>query len=132
MTLTAITFVDSDLVDIRRFCGYPLYGTGTIVFQWPRIVGIYQDLEIWLQNCTANEGVIVQNFLTQLRILEAAIPGTGANLDTASAAVWVHNKHEMRDRLALYDEWRLRLCEFLGVVPGPSLSKGRGGMAMVV
>ena len=34
------------------------------------------------------------------------------------------------DRTALFDDWRRRLCGFLGVPPGPSL--GNGGVFLVV
>lgn len=120
--LPAATFVDSDLVDIRRFAGYPAYGTGVIVFPFPWWFQYYQALETRLQNLTANEATVVQTYLTNLRTLEAAIPGAGANLDTDQAAVWKHNANEVRDRTRLYDDWRMRLCGFLGVPPGPDLN----------
>jgi hypothetical protein len=45
-------------------------------------------------------------YLAQLYPLEAAIPGAGGNLDTDQAAVWTHNRDEVRDRAALFDLWR--------------------------
>jgi hypothetical protein len=44
--------------------------------------------------------------------------------------VWTHNRDEVRDRLRLFDDWRRRLCGFMGVPPGPAL--GTGGVALVV
>jgi hypothetical protein len=36
----------------------------------------------------------------------------------------------MRERSNLFDDWRRRLCAFLGLPPGPGL--GDGGIALVV
>lgn len=120
MPFTAYVFTDAQLVDIRRFAGYPAYGDGSVVFPYPWIMKQYLALEYRLQHLDANEGAVVVNtYLTNLYTLETAIPGTSANLDTDQAAVWTHNKNEMRDREALFDSWRKRLCNFLGVPPGP-------------
>jgi hypothetical protein len=51
-------------------------------------------------------------------------------LDTDEAAVWKRNPRELRDRRLLFDDWRRRLCGFLGVRPGPAL--GEGGLRLVV
>jgi hypothetical protein len=87
-------------------------------------------LEYRLNNLDPTEGAVCQTYLTSLRTLEGAIPGAGGNLDTDQAAVWTHNKGEVQDRSALFDDWRRRLCGFLGVPPGPSL--GTGGVFLVV
>ncbi len=135
MSITPAVFADSDLVDIRRFAGYPAYGTGVIVFPFPWWFKYYQALETRLQNLSANEATVVQNYLTQLRTMEAAIPGAGANLDTDKAAVWTHNKNEVRDRMRLYNLWRRQFCDFLGIPFGPNGSGGEasgGGVSLVV
>lgn len=123
MPFTAYTFTDAQLVDIRRFAGYPAYGDGAVVFPMPWIYRAYLALEYRLQHLDTNEGAVVVNtYLTNLYTLENAIPTTSANLDTDQAAVWTHNKNELRDREALFDSWRRRLCNFLGVPPGPNFS----------
>ncbi len=132
MAFTPYTFTSAQLVDIRRFCGYPAYGDGAVVFPFPWIMQQYLALEYRLQHITTDEGAVVVNtYLTNLYTLESAVPGAGANLDTDEAAVWKHNKNEVRDRLALFDSWRRRLCQFLGVPPGPEMSQG-GGITLVV
>ena len=118
-------FADADIVDIRRFCGYPAYGYGNAGFQSWRYFQAYGLLEYRLRNLSADEAAVIETYLTTLRGLETAVPGAGANLDTDRAAVWFHNKNEVRDRLALFDEWRRRLCQMFGVPPGPSLSSGQ-------
>lgn len=130
--LTPAAFIDSDLVDIRRFAGYPALGTGVVVFPFPWWFKVYQALEARLQNMTADEAVVAQTFLTNLRVLEAALAASGANLDTDQAAVWTHNKHEVRDRYDLFDRERGRFCGFLGVPAGPDLQAGGGVVSMVV
>ena len=54
----------------------------------------------------------------------------GANLDTDVAAVWTHNKREVADREALFTNLRKKLCEFLGVPPGPAFNSASGGGSM--
>jgi len=65
----------------------------------------------------------VRKYLAQLYALEAAIPAASANLDTAEASVWIHNPDEVEERTALFDNWRRRLCGFLGLPPGPELGE---------
>ena len=124
-------FTDAQKVDIRRFCGYPVFGGTPSSFQSYRFFQAYGTLEYRMQNLlAAEESVITTVYLPNLTTLEAAIPATGDNLDTDQAAVWTHNKHEQRDREQLFDSWRRRLCDFLGVPPGPGLNKP--GLQMVV
>lgn len=103
-----------------RHCGYPAYGDGAVVFPAPWIMRQYLALEYRLQHISQSEGAVVVNtYLANLTTLENAIPSTSDNLDTDQAAVWTHNKNELRDREALFDSWRRRLCNFLGVPVGP-------------
>jgi hypothetical protein len=121
MPFVAYTFTDAQLTDIRRFAGYPAYGDGAVVFPMPWIYRAYLALEYRLQHISQNEGLVVVNtYLANLYTLEMAIPGTSANLDTDQAAVWKHNPHEQADRERLFDSWRARLCNFLGVPKGPN------------
>lgn len=120
MPFVAYTFTSAQLVDIRRFCGYPAYGDGGVVFPYPWIMKQYLALEYRLQHMSTDEGaVVVTTYLANLYTLENAIPAAGANLDTDAAAVWIHNKNEVRDRDALFNSWRRRLANFLGVPVGP-------------
>lgn len=131
MAFVAYTFTDAQLVDIRRYCGYPAYGDGAVVFPAPWIMRQYLALEYRMQHISASEGAVVVNtYLTNLYALETAIPGTSANLDTDQAAVWKHNANEQIDRDRLFDSWRRRLCNFLGIPPGPNF--GGPSNALVV
>ena len=60
------------------------------------------------------------------------MPGAGGNLDTDQAAVWKHNKDEVRDRSQLFDGWGRRLCGFIDVPPGSGLGVRGPGLSMVV
>jgi hypothetical protein len=113
--------VEAELTDARRFCGYPAYGAGTSGFQSWRFFTSYGTLEYRLANLSAAELAVVRNYLSQLNALEAALLGAGNNLDTDKAAVWQRNRSEVDDRDALFASWRVRLCGFLGVPPGPAL-----------
>lgn len=127
-------FTDAEKTDIRRFAGYPAYGAVPSSFQSYRFFQAYGTLEYRMANLsTAEEAVVRTTYLVNLATLETAIPAASANLDTDQAAVWVHNKREVADREALFASWRVKLCQFLGVPPGPALGQaGAGGMQLVM
>ena len=127
-----MSFTTAEKVDIRRFCGYPLYATGTpLPASGYRFSTAYGVLEYKLNTLGAEEEAVVRTtYLANLATLETAIVGTSANLDTDEAAVWKHNRNEYRDRQALFNGWRREFCAFLGVPPGPGL--GDAGLALVV
>jgi hypothetical protein len=110
MPTTAYVFSDTDRVDLRRYCDHGAYGTGVVVFPEPWVFRDWLAFETRLNNLTPTEAVVIQQYLTQLRTLETAIPGAGDNLGTDQAAVWYHNRNEVRDRMSLYRVWRQELC----------------------
>ncbi len=124
------SFVESDKVDIRRFCGYPAYGAGASGFQGWRFYQAYGLLEYRLNNMAPEEVTVVQQYLTSLRVMENAIPAAGTNLTTDAAGPWTHNKAELRDRANLFDSWRARLCGFLGIPAGPQLASSMGNVVI--
>lgn len=115
-------FSDAEKADIRRFCGYPAYGGTPSGFQSWRYFQVYGLLEFRLSNLAPAESQTVRYYISTLYGLESAVPGASGNLDTDQAAVWKHNKDEVRDRAGLFDNWRRRLCGFLGLPPGPDLA----------
>lgn len=121
-----MAFLDAEKTDIRRFCGYPAYGGTPSGFQSWRFYQVYGLMEYRLNNLSPSEEQVVRNYLATLYTLESAVPAAGANLDTDQAAVWSRNRNEPTDRLALFDDWRRRLCGFLGLPPGPDLASGAG------
>lgn len=129
-----MSFTAAEKADIRRFCGYGLYGTGTpLPASGYRFSTQYGVLEYKLNTLgTEEEAVTRTTYLTNLYVLETAIFGTSANLDTAAAAVWTHNPHEYRDRKALFDGIRREFCAFLGIEPGPGLSASGNSVGLVV
>ena len=127
-----MAFTSAQLVDIRRFCGYEAYGSQYTPASGYRFFAHYGRLEYRIANLTSDEQNVVTNtYLANLYTLETAIVGTSANLDTDEAAIWKHNKNEQRDREALFDSWRRRLCSFLGVPPGEGLA-GSGTITLTV
>lgn len=128
-----MAFSSAQLIDIRRFCGYPVYGGTPSSFQSYRFFQAYGTLEYRMANLQpAEETVITTIYLPNLYTLELAVPGAGGNLDTDQAAVWTHNKNEVRDRTQLFNQYRRELCKFLGVPPGPGLSGGGNSVSLVV
>lgn len=119
------TLTDAEKTDVRRFCGYPVYGdTPTQGFGY-RFFTEYGTMEYRLNHLSpGEESVLRTTYLANLSTLESAIPASGANLDTDQAAVWTHNKREVADRDELFANWRRKLCAFLGLPPGPGLCGG--------
>jgi hypothetical protein len=122
---------DAEKTDARRFCGYPAYGVTAAGFQNWRFYQAYGLLEFRLNNLADAELAVLRRYLQTLLGLEAAIPQAAENLDTDQAAIWTRNRHEAQDRAALFDDWRRRLCGFLGIPSGPALASG-GSLTLVV
>jgi hypothetical protein len=125
-----MSFTDAQRTDIRRFCGYPAYGAGASGFQGWRFFQAYGLLEYRLNNLSAAEEAVALQYVVTLQNLEMAVPNAAQNLDTDQAAVWTRNRDEPRDRAALFDDWRRRLCAFLGIPPGPAFADP--GITLVV
>jgi hypothetical protein len=89
-----------------------------------RYYQIYGLLEFRVNNLSTSEITIARRYLATLVTLELAVPSASDNLDTDQASLWTRNKDELKDRIRLLDEWRKRLCGFLGVAAGPALSSG--------
>lgn len=127
-----MALTNAQKVDIRRYCGFPVYGGfpvqafGYRFFQW------YGTLEFRMNNLQTEEEAVVTTYLTTLAALESDIPTAAANLDTDQAAAWTHNKDEIQDRSALFDLWRKRLCDFFGVPPGPNFGGQERNVRLVV
>lgn len=111
-------------IDVRRYCGFPVYGAGAPSSSPPsfgyRYYEQYLILEYRMNNLAPEEETTLQEkYLNVLYALENAIPTASENLDTDRAAVWYHNKNEVRDRMELFKLWCIRLCDFLKV-QGPA------------
>ena len=114
-----MSFSEAEKTDARRYCGYPVHQQSA-----------QGALEYRLLNLSVSEEAVARTYLATLRALEAAIPATAGSLDTQQAAVWTRNPAELGERTRLFDDWRRRLCGFLGVPPGADLTSG--GIRLVV
>jgi hypothetical protein len=121
---------DPEKVDIRRFCGYPAYGAALSSMESWQYFTAYGMLEFRMTNLSASELTIIRRYLGMLTNLEIAIPQAAANLDTDQASVWTRNRTEIFDRTRLFDDWRRRLCGFIGVPVGPSLTGATGTLVV--
>src|ERR1017187_4298235 len=110
-----MAFTLAQKTDIRRFCNLPVFGSqpvqafGYRFFQW------YGTLEFQMNNLQPTEETVIGNFLTQLNQLETDVYDSRLNLDTDQAAVWYHNKKEVRDRQNHFNIWQLKLCLMFGL-----------------
>ena len=105
-----MTLTDPERSAIRRFCGYPPYGQGPAGFQGWRYYQARGLLEFRMTYLTEPEIVVVRRYLGQLEELET--PGDSDTGDSREAS------------LRILHDWRLHLCGFLGIPPGPELEKG--------
>ena len=115
---------DSEKTDARRFMGYPVFGnslSGNMGWQFYQAAGL---VEYRLSNLAATEEEVLRRYLCSLAALEISVPEAASALDTSQAGEWVRNPREMAERSRLFDDWRYRLCAFIGVPPGPGLSRG--------
>jgi len=140
-----MAFTNQERVDIRRFCGYGMFGgTATPAFGW-RFFTQYGTLEYKLTNLAPEEEATLRGIYLSglnsttnpgtnvcLYTLEQAMYSTTNNLDTDQAAVWKHNKNELRDRRDLFRQMRLDLCGFIGIEPGPDLAGASSGSIRLV
>lgn len=129
-----MALTDAQKADVRRYAGYPMLAdtvadnSRDFAYGWVS-PGVWQTLEHRLNNMKPEEEtVLITVYLTNLATLEAAIPAASADLDTDQAAVWKRNKNQVHDQRDLFDDWRRRMCYFIGVAPGPSL--GSGGLTI--
>jgi hypothetical protein len=126
-------FTDAEKVDIRRFCGFQAFGSAAVQAFGHRFMTHYGTLEFRINNYSAaEEEVIRSTYLVNLAKLETDIFGAAGNLDTDVAAVWTHNKREVADRTALFNQVRHDLCGFIGIEPGPGMSSGAGSIELIV
>ena len=125
-------FTDAEKTDTRRFCGYPAYGAGASGFQGWRFFQAYGLMEYRLNNLSDAEMSVARNYLATLRTLESGVTDAATRLDTEQAAVWTRNPDEVADRERLFDNWRRRLCGFLGLPPGPALASTENVLQMIV
>jgi len=121
-----MAFTNKDKTDVRRFMGYPPIGTDGGRIFLGAIVNEPGLLEHRLEYLTVEEIDVLEGYLKTLRELETAIPAAAANLDASALGPLNGNPYEIAQRMALFDEWRRRLCEFLDIPPGPSLRRGNG------
>lgn len=114
---------EQEQTDARRFLGYPVLSASEgAVLTWA-LVQASSAVDYRLSNLSDTEVAVLRQYLQALRGLECAIPEMSAGMDTQSAAGWVRNPTEFLERTGLFDDWRRRLCAFLGLPPGPALSK---------
>jgi hypothetical protein len=121
---------NAERVDIRRFCGYDMYGPGNSGFVGDRFFVAYGLMEYRMTNAAAEELQVMRLYLSNLYGLESAIPAAGATLNVDTAAVFKRNANEIRDRRALFDGYRVDFCRFFGVPPGKGILKP--GLTFVV
>jgi hypothetical protein len=110
------TLTPAEILDVRRFLGYPF--EGAVYLQVVAIQGGSQSLDDILAALTTDQATVIRSYLTQLRILEVAIPNAGALLQVAKAAVFTRNPTEVEERISLYQGWRRQLSYIIGVPLG--------------
>ena len=78
-----MAFSDAEKTEIRRFCGYPAYGTGGLLQGW-RYYQVYGLLEYRLLYLSNAEEEVVRRYLATLSTLERAVVEASGNILTPS------------------------------------------------
>jgi hypothetical protein len=112
-------FTDQQATDIRRFCGYPAQANGNVLFNAPWVNVQYLALDYRIPNLSLTEGGTVAAMLVVLNTLEGQIDTAAAGLDVGTAGPYIRNPEEMRERERNFAVKRRRLCQHMGVPPGP-------------
>ena len=110
-----MTLSTQQCVDTRRYMGFSISGN---VDSQPYREPVYSSetlaslsLDYRLANLQPEEeGTLINYYLANLYLREAEIQAASQNLDTDAAAVWKHNKDEVRDRRELFNQLRRDLC----------------------
>ena len=114
-------FSDAEKTDIRRFCGYPAYGAGPWGFQGWRFFQAYGLLEYRMNNLSCRGRSSVPHLSRHAAWTGGCRPPSRPEpRHETRQPSGPATQDEVRDRFALLDEWRRRLCSFLGFPPGPS------------
>ncbi len=121
---------DQQKADVRRFAGYPMLAdtvaddSRDFAYGWVS-PGVWNTLEHRLNNIKPEEQTRLETvYLTNLLLLEQDVVDSRDNVDTKQAAVWHRNEREIAEKRDLFDDWRRRMCWFIGIAPGPSLGDG--------
>jgi hypothetical protein len=124
-------FTATELVNIRRYLGYPPGGTDISGFQSWRFNQIFGLMEWKLNNSSPEEITQTRTYLATLATLEAAIPAAADNLDTIQIAVLYQNPREVQMRDTLYNNWRRKFAGFLGIPTGPYITNANSSRIVI-
>jgi hypothetical protein len=119
---------DAQKDDIRRHCGFPVFGNG-ISASPPSFGYRYYDwyliIEYRMNNLSTNQELLLTTvYIPNCTAALNAIQTASTNLDTDRAAVWYHNKYEVRDRFNLYKLQCQLLIQFMGAESPGNLING--------
>ena len=132
-TFSTAVLSDAEKADVRRFCGYPTYGGASNAgFQNWRFYEQFGLLEFRMNNLAAAEYQNVRYRLSLLYPIETAIAAAYTTLNVDQAAAFKRNANEIAAREGHFANECRKLCQVVGVVPGPNLSVSGGQMAVVV
>jgi len=123
---------DQEKVDARRFMGYPAYGSGPNDDSFGRYFGSYPTMEFRIANLLPAELVTMRARLAALTAEETLFEASGALVYVGTAAVFTRNPNTISEHQRFLDAMRRRLCEFLGLPPGPQLSASSSSIRLIV
>lgn len=116
--------LDIEKVSVRRLCWYGMAGSQNVQAYGYRWVQNYGILEFRMNNMSPQEEEEFRILLGQCQSLEAKLLAVACDLDTDTAGPWKRNANQLKEVRSLYKEWRLKLCQFVGLEPGPEYSTG--------
>lgn len=115
---------DSQKVDLRRMMWYPIFGSANTQAYGFRYMSQYGLMEYRFINMSAEEEMALLVLLNQCLALEIKLAAVSDDLDTSKAGPWTRNSKQLRENNSLLTLWRKKLCEYIGILPGPMHSMG--------
>lgn len=106
---------------IRRLCGYSTSVREINSFDAWRFYQSSGTLDYRISVLVPVEIKVVIQYIETLLVLEANLPQDNMGDVIVDTTTWRPDIDEVRSKHSMFDDWRRRLCGFLGVPAGPKL-----------
>ncbi|WP_312491272.1 hypothetical protein [Brevundimonas sp.] len=114
----AYTFSATDLIDLRRFCGFP-FDLGAPLRECDYAGKLFAAVSTSLND---DQGAYVVTLIERCRDLESDVYAVRELMQVAGAEGFQRDTDELNKRIYLYTQGRFQLVTEMGIAPGPALA----------